>query len=294
MRVAFLPLGILLKALGVIPLSVLYLPASLLAFLARDVFRYRRRIVHANIEACFPQLSAGERARIERRFYRHLADYVVETVKLPLISRAALKRRMRFRGVSLIDRAIEQGRDVVVYTSHFGNWEWITSMGLWSRVWPATPFCHVYRPLRQPWFNRWFLRARTRFNVSLPMRDVFRRLLTWRREGKQWVCGFLSDQKPSHAGKVFTVPFMGRPTPFIGGTEELACKLDAAVMYFDTAVDGRGRYTCTVRMLCEHPRREEPGEITRRYAAALEAQVRRTPEAYLWSHNRWRLPRHAN
>lgn len=290
-RILFFPLGVFLRVLGLLPLSVLYLPASLMAWLARDVFRYRRRIVHENIRDSFPAMGDGERARIERRFYRHLADYIVETIKLPVMGRIALMHRMRFRGTGLIDKIAESGRDIVIYTSHFGNWEWITSMGLWCKCWPQTKFSHVYRPLRQRWFNRWFLRARSRFNVSIPMRSVFRQLLTWRRRDQRWVCGFLSDQKPSHAGRVYTVPFLGRATPFIGGTEELACKLNAVVLYFDTTVDGRGRYTCTVRMLSEHPREEEPGAITRRYAATLEAQIRRTPEAYLWSHNRWRLPK---
>lgn len=289
MRVAYWPLGALLKGLSLLPLGLLYGVADLLAFLARDVARYRRRVVRANLRDCFPELDDKERCRIERRFYRHLGDYFVETVKLASMSEKALRRRMTFEGTELVDRTLRSGRDIVIYTSHFGNWEWITSMGLWCETASRAKFSHVYRPLRNPWFDRWFVRMRSRYNVSIPMREVFRRLLIWRREETRWITGFLSDQKPSHAGKTYTVPFLGRETPFIGGTEELACKLDAVVMYFDTEVTGRGRYRSTVRLITDKPREEEPGEITRRYAAALEEQIRRRPEAYLWSHNRWRL-----
>lgn len=288
-RVAYWPLGLLLKGLSLLPLPLLYGVADLLAFLARDVARYRRRVVRANLRDCFPELDEKERGRIERRFYRHLGDYFVETVKLASMSEKALRRRMTFEGTELVDRTLRSGRDIVIYTSHFGNWEWITSMGLWCETSSHARFSHVYRPLRNPWFDRWFVRMRSRYNVSIPMREVFRRLLTWRREETRWITGFLSDQKPSHAGKTYTVPFLGRETPFIGGTEELACKLDAVVMYFDTEVTGRGRYRSTIRLITDKPREEEPGEITRRYAAALEEQIRRRPEAYLWSHNRWRL-----
>ncbi len=291
LRIAFLPVGLLLRLLALLPFPALYVLSDGIAFLARDIVRYRRRVVAANIGSCFPDLGAAERRRMARRFYRHLADYFVETVKFPFMSRRALMRRMRFENTGIIDSTLESGRDIVIYTSHFGNWEWITSMGLWCETSSTARFSHVYRPLRQPWFDRWFLRLRSRYNTSIPMKEVFRRLLTWRRDDVRWICGFLSDQKPSHSGRVFTVPFMGRDTPFIGGTEELASKLDAVIMYFDTRVEGRGRYVSAIRVLSDHPRSEYPGDITKRYAASLEEQIRRTPEAYLWSHNRWRLPK---
>lgn len=289
MRVCMAPVGWLLRLLSWCPFCLLYLLADLLAFLARDVVRYRRRVVRANLRDCFPELTAKERRRIERGFYRHLADYFVETVKFASMGSASLRRRMVFENTELVDKTLKEGRDIVIYTSHFGNWEWITSMGLWCKMSGEAEFSHVYRPLRQPWFDRWFLRLRTRYNVSIPMKAVFRQLLEWRRANRHWICGFLSDQKPSHSGLTVNATFLGRETPFIGGTEELACRLSAVVMYFDTEVTGRGRYRSTIRLLSDNPRGLHPGELTRRYAQVLEQQIRRRPEAYLWSHNRWRL-----
>lgn len=291
MRVLFAPLGLLLLLLGRFPFRLLYLLSDALAFVARDLVRYRRRLVRANLALCFPEKDAAERRDIERRFYRHLTDYFVETLKFRTMSARALKRHMVFENTELIDRTLASGRDIVIYTSHFGNWEWITSMGLWCRESDRARFSHVYRPLRQPWFNRWFLTLRERYNVSIPMKQVLRQLVTWRREGTRFITGFLSDQKPSHAGKVYVVPFMGIDTPFIGGTEELAAKLDAVVMLFDTRVEGRGRYKSAIRLLTDAPRSLEPGRLTALYAANLEEQIRSCPPAYLWSHNRWRLSR---
>ena len=57
-RVAYWPLGLLLKGLSLLPLPLLYGVADLLAFLARDVARYRRRVVRANLRDCFPELDA--------------------------------------------------------------------------------------------------------------------------------------------------------------------------------------------------------------------------------------------
>lgn len=288
-RALYALLGRLLSALGKAPWLVLDCIGAAVTFLARDVVRYRRRLVRRNLADSFPELSPGERRGIERRFYRHLGDYFTETLKLRHISESELMERMRFSGTELVDKYLEQGRDIVIYTSHFGNWEWITSMGLWCRTASTADYAHVYRPLKNQWFDRWWLTLRQRYNVSLPMRTVFRELLLRRKANRRWITGFLSDQKPSHKGSTFTADFLRRPTPFIYGTEELARKLDAVAMLFDTEVAGRHSYHSTVRLIAEHPSELPEGEITRRYVQNLEEQIRRTPEAYLWSHNRWRI-----
>lgn len=291
LRPVYALIGLALRLMALLPFSLLYMLSSCMAFLAYRVVKYRRALVYRNIADSFPELDEDGRRRAVSRFYRHLADYFVETVKFAHMSESSIRRHMEFVNTELIDNTIAQGRDIVIYTSHFGNWEWITSMGLWCGSASSAHFSHVYRPLKNKWFDCWFLRLRTRFNVSIPKNDVFRRLLTWRRDNVRWVTGFLSDQKPSHGGKVYNVPFLNRETPFIAGTEELACKLNAVVMYFDTRVMARGHYRSTIRLISDNPRAEYPGNITRRYAATLEEQIRRCPEAYLWSHNRWRLSR---
>ena len=291
MQILFAPLAAVLWLLARMPFRLLYILSDMLAFVARDIVRYRRWLVRANLANCFPELSREERGRIERRFYNHLTDYFFETVKFRAMAPRALRRHMRFENTGLIDATLASGRDIVIYTSHFGNWEWITSMGLWCRESDRAVFSHVYRPLRQPWFNQWFLSLRSRYNVSIPMKQVLRQLLTWRKEGRHFITGFLSDQKPSHAGKRITVRFMGLDTPFIEGTEELATKLGCAVMLFDTRVISRGYYQSTIRLLTDDPRSLPPGRLTALYATNLEAQIRSCPPAYLWSHNRWQLPR---
>ncbi len=287
------PLGWLLWALGHLPLKLLYLLADFIALLARCVVRYRLKIVSRNVADCFPNLSENERSKIVKRFYRHLADYFVETLRFPYMSERELKERMQFADTQLVDHYLAQGRDIVIYTSHLGNWEWITSLSLWcgEAVARGDIFSHVYRPLKQPWFDRWWLNLRQRFNRSIPMKSVMRQLLLWRREGKRWITGFLSDQKPSHAGRSIEVEFLSRPTPFIYGTEELARRLDAVVLMFDTEVKGRGRYKSTIRLITDNASQMPEGEITRLYADYLTRRIRQTPEAYLWSHNRWRLSR---
>lgn len=283
------PLDLVLRATAYLPWPVLHLLADFIGFVACRVVRYRVGVVRANLAMCFPSMTIKERNRTAWLFYRHLADYFVETVRYAYRGQAGIKGRIEYVGTEQVAEILNGGRDIVAYTSHFGNWEWVTTLGLHCPGHEKYIFGQVYRPLKQPWFDRWFFRLRSRYSLSIPMREAFRRLLEWRRGGSRWIVGFLSDQKPSRDGRSIEVPFMGIPTPFIEGTELLACKLDAAVIYMSARVTGRSRYRITLRMLSEWPRAERPGEITRRYTAWLEQDIKRYPPAYLWSHNRWRI-----
>ncbi len=283
----------LLYALALLPMRVLYVLSDFLYLIVYHVARYRRKLVRENLAACFPDRNETDRRDIEKKFYRNFTDYIVETVKLLHISDAEIKRRMQFENIELIDRLTAEGRSVVIYFSHCGNWEWATSMTLHVRhdADSHVEYCQVYRPLRSEITDRLMLRLRSRFgSLSFPKSSVLRDLIKLRRNGVTSVTGFMSDQKPSHGDPTVVTTLLNRPTAMISGTETLARKLDMAVIYWDMEKPGRGRYRLTCRLICENPA-EMPGHsITLSYAAMLQETIERNPSIWLWTHNRWKYP----
>ena len=283
----------LLYALALLPMRVLYVLSDFLYLIVYHVARYRRKLVRENLAACFPDKNETDRRDIEKKFYRNFTDYIVETVKLLHISDAEIKRRMQFENIELIDRLTAEGRSVVIYFSHCGNWEWATSMTLHVRhdADSHVEYCQVYRPLRSEITDRLMLRLRSRFgSLSFPKSSVLRDLIKLRRNGVTSVTGFMSDQKPSHGDPTVVTTLLNRPTAMISGTETLARKLDMAVIYWDMEKPGRGRYRLTCRLICENPA-EMPGHsITLSYAAMLQENIERNPSIWLWTHNRWKYP----
>ena len=160
-RIGFAILG----AVGHLPFWFLYGVADILFALAYYIVRYRRRLVARNLAESFPEKTPQELRRIEKQFYRNLADYAVETLKLAHISDAEMRRRMTFDGVGIIDESLARGRSVTVYFSHCFNWEWAPSVTLWSRYADNSrvAFCQIYRPLRSRFSDAWFLTLRSRF-----------------------------------------------------------------------------------------------------------------------------------
>lgn len=281
----------LLQLVARLPFCVLYLLSDITFVLLYFVVRYRRRLVDRNLAASFPELTPGERRSIRRHFYLNFSDYIFETVKLLYVSDAQMRRRMTFAGVDIIDRNLRQGRPVVCYFSHTGNWEWAPSITLWSGLRAGTDaeFCQIYRPLRNRRMDALMLRLRSRFgSVSLAKNMAFLDLMRYRKRGVPTVTGFMSDQKPSHGDPVRVLSFFGRPTAVITGTETLARRLDTAVVYWDMSKPRRGHYHIDVIPMADHAADTEPYELTRRYFENLEGTIHRRPDIWLWTHKRWK------
>ena len=293
MKLLYSLLGAMLGGMARLPFRALYALSDVIFFLLYYVVRYRRRVVLDNIVASFPDMSASECRATARQFYRNFADYCVETVKLAHISDEEMMRRMEFENVATVDRILSSGRSIVVYFAHCFNWEWAPSITLWSDLKPGRDavFSQVYRPLVNKWFDSYFLKLRGRFHSeSYPKRTVLRDLIKERRAGMPGICGFMSDQKPSHGDVAHVVNLLNHPTAMITGTEQVARKLDSAVMYMDMYKLRRGHYRIVMRLITETPSRLPEMAITERYASLLQQTIRRNPSIWLWSHKRWKIP----
>ena len=81
------------KIHALLPMRMLYVLSDILYFLIYKVIKYRIKVVRRNLAASFPEKSEAERLCIEKGFYHHFADYMVETLKLAHISLEELQRR---------------------------------------------------------------------------------------------------------------------------------------------------------------------------------------------------------
>ena len=63
-------------SIAVLPRPIFYGLSDIVAFVLGVVIRYRRQVVHTNLERSFPELPIKERRRIAMRFYKHLSDLI--------------------------------------------------------------------------------------------------------------------------------------------------------------------------------------------------------------------------
>lgn len=273
-----------------LPLWALYPMGFTLYFLLYYVVRYRRKVVMQNLVESFPDKGPRQLRYIAKEFYLNFADYVVETIRLGGISEREISSRITYENLSLVTDYLKDRRPVVAYFSHCINWEWVTSLGVVADV-PGSERSQVYRPLKSKWMDGYMLRIRERFHARCyPKSTVFRELLRRRKEGIATFTGFMSDQKPSHNDPGYITMFLNHPTAMISGTETVARKLGAAVVYFDMTKLQRGRYHVRIVPLADDATSLPHGELTERYTRVLEENLRRQPSIWLWTHRRWKHP----
>ena len=281
-------LTIVFKAIAIWPLRVLYVLSDLIYPLVYYVVGYRREVVRKNLENSFPEKSVEEIVKIEKQFYRHFCDYVMETVKLLHISDDEMRRRMRFTNSEYIEKLRSDGRPIFLYLGHQGNWEYIISITMWTS--PKFTTGQIYHPLSNKAMDKLIYRLRSRFNtVGIPQKQALRTIVTMVRDGKQPLLGFIADQRPPRRPEPEWMTFLNQDTPIITGGEAMGRKLNAHFVYGSMKCVRRGYYELTFHPI--HPVEDEECGYSKQYMRMLEQDIKAQPHLYLWTHKRWRWKR---
>lgn len=273
----------LIRLLARLPLTALYLLASLLSFVLYRILRYRRHVVRENIAAAFPDRSPSEQKQTERAFYGYLADLLVEVIAASAMPRKAFRSRVRLRNPELFESLV-RGREtpVIVLAIHQGNWEWMLHA---AALQLDIPIHAVYKPLHSARWDAFAVAMRSRFGSRpLPMQRALRTVL--RRRHERHVYAMVADQAASSRG--YTTRFLGREATFYRGADQMARAVDAPVFFIQCRRLGRGRYEAIFHKLSLPPYDSDEHAITERYIALAEQCIGEQPETYLWSSRRWR------
>jgi len=265
-----------------LPIAVGRAFGAFLGHIAFHVARRDRRVAMENLAIAFPGWSVRQRRATVRRMCHHLGKSMMEIAWMPRLDKDTLRRTTEIHGVEHIDAALAAGRGVLIFTGHCGNWEWLAAtvalLGYRLTV--------LQRERDEPHLNRFITRLRARFGiVSIDRgsmsgaREMFRTL----RQGG--MLAFLIDQ--NIRAESVNVPFFGKPALTPIGPARLAVRAQAPVMIcFIERQHGKQIVRFQPPMFIT--RESDPVEITARLTAAIEEQIRRVPEQWVWFHRRWR------
>ncbi len=275
--------------LSLLPFRLLFIISDVMAWIACDVLKYRRDVVRNNLKSSFPENSDKENRQIEKRFYKFLCDYFIETVKLASMSPKEMQKRMRVENIEEINEAVKSGQSVSLYLGHYCNWEWISSLPL--HIDPAAKCAQIYHPLNNKSFDKLLYKLRTRFKANnIPMSDIMQHLVRWKKEGVPSVTGYIADQAPGLNIHLF-LEFLNHETGVYTGPERISKFLGAKAIYGHMSRPKRGYYTLLLIPISPNVRKEEIFETSRKYFRLLEDNIKESPQYWLWSHRRWKRPR---
>jgi Kdo2-lipid IVA lauroyltransferase/acyltransferase len=271
-----------------LPLRVLYLVSDFLYLLLYYFPSYRRKVVATNLKNAFPEKTAEELKRIEKKFYSHLADLFIETFKLTHMSKVQLKRRCTVSNPEILQKLLEEKRDTIAVLGHYSNWEWLIILPEFTKY----KFSSIYKPLQNKYFDKFINNLRSKFGTILvPMSFIIREIINDRKNNINSLSAFVADQTPVKTDIKYWTSFLNQDTPVYTGAEKIASRYDMAVVFFNLQKIKRGYYNLTIELLFDHSAGLPEHLITETHVRRLDEIIREKPEYWIWSHRRWKHQR---
>ncbi len=273
---------------SILPFRLLYIFSDCLYILLYHIIGYRKNVVNSNLKLVFPEKSEIEIATIRKKFYKHLCDMIVESIKSITISEEEMIKRYRFPNVEIIQDLEKENRSLILMMGHYASWEWVFI--LQKHV--NHKGYAVYKQLKNKYFDALVKRIRAKYNSHLiTTKETFSILIDAKKKKQLTINGFVFDQSPKLDKAIHWQEFMGVNVPVHVGAEILAKRLDMAVVFLKVKKIKRGYYEGTFKDLIKNASDYKDFDITDLYLKNTEDEILEAPEHYLWTHKRWKHKR---
>ncbi|AQS93560.1 lipid A biosynthesis acyltransferase [Polaribacter sp. BM10] len=275
----------LIWLLSKLPMRILYLKSDFFYFLIYYVIGYRKKVVLDNLQLAFPNKSLKELLIIRKKFFKHLMDLMMESVKAFSISEKEILKRYTYENPELVNKFAKDGKSIALVGAHQANWEWSTSLPKVLNI----DVLGAYTKLNNKYFEKKVRDSREKFGViGYKTSDMVRGMQKRFSDKKQGAYILLSDQSPQPHKTYYWRDFFNIKVPVHTGAEMLAKKFDLVVINYVTRKVKRGYYKTEFQLITENPKDYENYQITDLYTELTEKNILNQPEFYLWSHKRFK------
>jgi len=239
-----------------------------------------------NLTRSFPEKSLTENLQIIKDTYASFALTFIEFLQILYLNRNNLDTRVSVKGLEHYEKACREGKGVLLFTAHFGNWE----MGNAALAILSKPPIFMARTLDSPFLEEITTSVRSRLGIgNIHKKNVMSSILSQLRKGE--VLKLLIDQNAAAREGVF-VNFFGRPACATTGIALMAIHTGAAVLPVFTTRMPDGRYLTEIGPRVDTVntgnRDQDVLQNTQNYNTIIENHVRKYPGQWLWLHQRWK------
>ena len=269
----------LLRLVARLPLAWLHAAGSLAGRLIYRLSPSYAQRLQQNLRASDVWSDEVEYRRLLRASTREAGKGLLEIVKIWFDKPETVAALVACKSWAVVEAARAEGRGLIFLTPHLGCFEISAFYGA-----QRLPLTVLYRPPRLRWLEPLMIAGRERGQAKLApatlrgVRALYKALLNGQ------AVGLLPDQAPA-AGEGKWAPFFGRPAYTMTLVTRLQQATGAAIVlaFAERLPQGAGYELHLERV-------PTVAFDERALNRAVEALVRRRPEQYLWSYNRYKVP----
>lgn len=270
----------LLRLIALLPFKAGLFFGRTIGLILYHLIPKRRRVTEANIKHCFPELSSTEQEKFVKDVFLNNGIGVVETAWAYWGNRKSLKKRTEFVGFDLLDKAMEEGKGIILLGAHYSHLD----LGGLLFSFHGKPLVSMYRQHNNPLMEQVIFSGRARFSTPVE-RKKLRELV--RLLKKNQVVWYGPDQDLGRQNSVF-VPFFGQTAATVTATTKMVRFNHSPILalYHRRKEDDSG-YIVEIAKVDGFPSGDEI-EDARIMNLAIETGVRKAPTQYMWVHKRFK------
>ena len=263
--------------------------SDILYVIVYHVVRYRRKVTSSNLRHAYPERSDKERQELEKAYYHHICDLLLEGIHNLYAHPMSIMKRYRFVNHRLVNQYYERGQSIILMSAHYNNWEYMITSLNYQLMHHGVG---VGKPLNDKFVANYLTRRRGRFGTEIVDQTNVRQTIEYYQQHHVPVAYMmLSDQSPNDVHKCYWTTFMHQETPFIYGAEYFARKYNMPVLYYEVTKIRRGYYEVKFSTICDKPNEVPQYSIIAEYIQRLNRTIDAAPQYWLWSHRRWKRTR---
>lgn len=271
---------------GALPHRVAVGLGAAIGALAYHMVGRRRALALTNLRAAFPEKDARQITALARSVFQNFGRTAAEFLRARHLSAEAVAALMELQGIEHVDRALQAGKGALLITAHFGNWE-LMARYLSDRGYRLSV---VARDANDPRTTEIVNEIRRENGYQVFSRGNAAKFILGCLRRNELV-GILPDQ---NAGDVF-LRFFGRECGSVVGPAIIHLRTGAPLIpIFCVRLPGDRHRIEVHPPITTTPTGDTETDakaIMEEVHAAIERQVRRYPDQWLWFHDRWKSGR---
>jgi KDO2-lipid IV(A) lauroyltransferase len=277
----FSRLGVLvMRALAPLPLAWVRALGWALGWVLFAVVGSRRRVVRANLDQCFPQWSAQQRAALVPLVFIRFAQAWLDRSWLWHGKPEVVRRRLNLTGAV---SEFEGDTPIVIFAPHFVGMD-----AGWTAVTQQLPrrFTGIYTDQTDKVVDAWMLKGRQRFETARPFgrADGVKAIVSALRGGSPLY--LLPDMNFGIEESIF-VPFYGVPAATVPSLSRFARLGGAKVVPVVARMTPQGYDVTVMPAWQDFPTRDVAAD-TALMNLRLQQYIDAMPEQYYWVHKRFK------
>ena len=242
----------------------------------------KRHIADRNLAVCFPELTDTQRKLLRRKHFESIGMAVSEMAMAWFGSEELIRRVITLKGVEHLQRALENGRGVILFSAHFTTLEFP-----FAALKPLCPrLCGMYRDQRNEMWNVIMQKGRHRnIDELFPKNSAREMIKALKQNAVVWYAPDQSYRRKYSA----LVPFFGEPAMTNTATSRIVAMTGATVLtYFTRRLEDNSGYVVQIGAPLDGFPTDDLVADTTRLMQALSDFVRTCPEQYCWIHQRFK------